>query len=703
MGDPTGKNIDNTGKMYGYAGKILRLDLTHQKTEVIPSSKYLPEYIGGRALCNKIFWDEVKEEVGAFDPKNKLIFATGATTATGIPTGGRCIMGGVGAATFPEQYTYGSCGGFFGSLLKLAGYDALIIEGKAPEHTYVFIEDDKVEFLNADYLWGKIVTDTQEAIREKHGEDVHSIVIGPAGENLCRNAMVVTCLDLSFSKSGFGAVFGSKNLKAITVRGNGSITPGDIPKIMELRKKMCGAEHIPNPVKKEPGLASTVAKVAAPGGSYDCGRVACSPGCTSRCERVIMDQPSPFYDEHVNQVEKCVSVYLFHMKKDIPFRHTLFMASKYNNRSIGMSKSFPVPPDKNDPDYDLIYSAVADTVNYYEPNWERGAMLGQLCSEYGLDKWEIGIFAMAWLAMCRAEGLLDELDFGMEPDVNNIDFVKKFVDDLVYRRGLGDVFAEGMARAIRKLGKAKFGDTIYHGRFSDDGEQKDIPVSLETSWGGCGHWQGRGLNGTPKWVWIMNNLLCMLNTRDALSGGHPQQTPDEMREYFKEDPQVFRSRSMVERVLLTEKLSIIKDSVTSCEWQAPDLFWPTMETELYNAATGLDLTPEELLARADRARLLFRAILMRSYHRDRDLEVENVYPMMTYPDLHGETATWDDWNDTVDLYYSIVGWDRAHGWPYRETWEAAGLGDVADELEALGKVPAREDTSYVRKPNPIGR
>ena len=112
--------------------------------------------------------------------------------------------------------------------------------------------------------------------------------------------------------------------------------------------------------------------------------------------------------------------------------------------------------------------------------------------------------------------------------------------------------------------------------------------------------------------------------------------------------------------------------------------------------------PQELLAQADRARLLFRAILMRNYGRCRDMEVETVFPFMTYPDPAGDTVTWDEWNDWVDLYYKTIGFDLATGWPFRSTWEKAGLGDVADELDALGLVPPEGGTpGYVRRANPF--
>jgi len=143
-------------KLYGYVGKIARINLTSGEVSIIPTSNYVPKYIGGRGICNKIFWDEVGPGVKAFDPENKIIFMTGPTTGTGIPTGGRTVIAGISPQCYPEQYTWSGIGGWFGAELKYAGYDGLVIEGKAPERSYIWINDDKISILPADELWGCI-------------------------------------------------------------------------------------------------------------------------------------------------------------------------------------------------------------------------------------------------------------------------------------------------------------------------------------------------------------------------------------------------------------------------------------------------------------------------------------------------------------------------------------------------------------------
>jgi aldehyde:ferredoxin oxidoreductase len=122
-------------KLCGYAGKIARINLTKQSVEFIPTSDYAPKYIGGRGICNKIFWDEVGPGVGAFDPENKVVLMTGPATGTGIPTGGRTSICGIAPNSLPEQYCWGNIGGWFGAHLKFAGLDGFILEGKADAPT----------------------------------------------------------------------------------------------------------------------------------------------------------------------------------------------------------------------------------------------------------------------------------------------------------------------------------------------------------------------------------------------------------------------------------------------------------------------------------------------------------------------------------------------------------------------------------------
>ncbi|MGI6216560.1 MAG: aldehyde ferredoxin oxidoreductase N-terminal domain-containing protein [Coriobacteriales bacterium] len=684
-------NPKNTLHLYGYEGQILRINLTDKTTEIISTYDYVPKYIGGRMLAEKIFYDEVGPGVDCFDPENKLIYMTGATTGTAIPTGGRSEMVGIAANNLPTQFSFGGIGGWFGSELKFAGYDGFILEGKADEHTYILIEDENVEFLNADEMWGMRVHQTQDFLKEKHGEDFKSMVIGPAGENLCRNGTITTDQDCVLAKSGFGAVFGSKNLKAITVHGTGVVAVADIEKTLELRLKMGSPYMRRSPLQElhEFGLPGSIAK-----GDFTRANICCSYGCNQHCNALMMGTNS-WLDkgEKINHVEKCVSIMAYGFQVDVPSTvGSNWMTEQNHMQPCKMlSREFPTP-DPTDPYFDKLNTPIKpDILNFWKPDFEKGNLINEMCNDYGLDKWDTQIWLLPWLAMGKKEGVFDDVDFGMEIDVENPEFVKYILESIIFRKGFyGDLLAEGMARAIRKMGKEKFGDTIYHGRISQElgGKELPLPISLETAWGHSFHWQGRGYEATvEKPTWLATTICLMVSSRDMQTMEHHHDKYENLLKIYGNE---YDSQELVDSIIRDETKGEIKDSVMSCEWQSPDLFWDTMEVEAYNAATGLNMTQQELVDAASRSKLLYRAILIRNHDRDREMEVNAVWPGISIPDTRGEVADWDGFNRLVDRYYDTRGWDRATAWPYRETWEKYGLGYIADEMEKIGKLPKKE-------------
>ena len=680
----------NIHRLGGYVGKILRINLTEQKTEIISTYEYVPKYLGGRALCNKIFWDEVKPGTKAFDPENKLIYMTGATTGTGIPTGGRTEMTGIAANNYPEQYSFSGIGGWFGAELKFAGYDGFILEGKAQEPVYIAIDDDKVEFLSARNLWGKKVHDSQKWLETTHGKEFKSMVIGPAGENLVRNASITTSNDNVMAKSGFGAVWGSKNLKAVTCHGTGVVAVANVEKILKLRMRMGSPYMRPSPVlqKESQGLPGNEAP-----GKWVRGNVACSHGCNQHCNCLMMNTDSFFSDEKINHIEKCVSIFAYGFETDVPNTPGANWMTKENHvlPCKLLSQEFP-EPDPTDPYFKEINEPILpDILGFWKPDFEKGNMITELCNEYGVDKWDVIVWLLPWLSMGSREGVFDEIDFGMPIDVESREFVAYLMDMIVYRKGYyGNLLAEGMARAIRRLGKEKFGDTIYHGRRSQmlpGNPRVDLPISMETAWGHSFHWQGRGFEASiTKETWLATTIELMTSSRDMQTIEHHHDKYENLLE-IRKDP--YHSQALVDSIIMNENKGEIKDGVTCCDWQSPDLWWNSMEAEMYEAATGYPMTEEELRDSAVRSKLLFRAILIRNFGRDREMEVNAVWPGICIPDSWGETADWDDFNHLVDMYYDTRGWDRKTAWPYRDIWEKYGLKYIADEMEILGKLPVR--------------
>lgn len=680
---------ENKLHLYGYCGKIARINLTTKEVSMVDTYQYVPKYLGGRALAQRILFDEIPAGTAAFDAGNKFIYMTGATTGTGIPAGGRSAAVAIGASINPEQPCWGNVGGYFATELKYAGYDGLIVEGKSDEPVIIKIDDDKIEILPADELWGLRVHQTQKAIEDKFGHEFKSMVIGPAGENLVRIASITTSNDSAFAKGGFGAVWGSKKLKAITVRGSGVVAPADIDKLIYLRFNMNHPSMTPSPILH-------LDSIGVPGGEipvkYDRGNMACSPGCNQRCNCLLMNGKTAFDDEGLaNHVEKCVSASLYTWQTDIPTTVGMFWPSEKNYCAPCklLGRDFPVP-DTTDPYFDQQNQPILpDKYELWGPDYDRGTIINDMCNDFGIDKWEIDVWAQTWISMCKKEGLLNDTDLGtgMEVDVENTEFWIRFITNLVYRKGeWGDLFAEGMSRALEKMDD-KYSNTIYHNRHSLmlNGKRTDIPVSLEAAWGQSMHWQGRGYEGAiEKPTWLAMCINNMMNSRDAQTVEHFH-SKIEYHDEAVADP--YHNKHLIEAIVHTQYYAEIKDSVMSCEWQSPHPWWPEMEAEMYTAATGYKITSKDLMDLAARSKLLQRAFYIRNSGRTRRMEVEEIWRTVQIPDQWDEVADWEQFNELVDLVYEERGLDLETGWPYRETYEKYGLKDVADQMEELGFLP----------------
>ncbi len=221
--------------MNGYNGKILRVNLTEGKINVEELNEELAKkFIGGRGLGTKLMMDEVDPKVDALSPENKLMVLTGPLTGTPAFTGGRYMV--VTKSPLSETIASSNSGGFWGAELKSAGYDGVIFEGKSEKPVYLSIEDDKVELKDASNLWGKYVSETTKELIKDDPKGIKVLAIGPGGENLSKIAAIINDEDRAAGRSGVGAVMGSKNLKAIAVKGTGKVNIHDEDKLKELTK-----------------------------------------------------------------------------------------------------------------------------------------------------------------------------------------------------------------------------------------------------------------------------------------------------------------------------------------------------------------------------------------------------------------------------------------------------------------------------------
>ena len=213
--------------MNGFCGKMLFIDLTKGESEERPLSQEMAEqFIGGYGIGAKVLFDMMKPGADALGPDNIIGFATGLLNGTGALFSGRYTV--VCKSPVTGGWNDANSGGFFGPELKKAGFDAVFVNGAAKSPVYIWINDGKVEIKDAAHLWGKDVVETEDALKAELGEKkLRAAVIGPAGEKLSLIAAVINDGHRAAGRGGCGAVMGSKNLKAVVVRGTGSISTAD--------------------------------------------------------------------------------------------------------------------------------------------------------------------------------------------------------------------------------------------------------------------------------------------------------------------------------------------------------------------------------------------------------------------------------------------------------------------------------------------
>jgi aldehyde:ferredoxin oxidoreductase len=270
-------------------------------------------------------------------------------------------------------------------------------------------------------------------------------------------------------------------------------------------------------------------------------RLSCSYGCNQRCNLFTLDTKSGFGEKRTNQVHKCVDVYAFQMMNDSGWNPGMSFHTKENYVPACLWMGGTPPKQKTDDPYlELLNKRrVGNTLNFWDGDYDRGNVVADLCCQYGVDKWDVIIWLMTWLVMAKRTGVLTDEEFGMEIDPSSENFMKDLMEQMVYRKGYwANLFAEGMGRAIRTLGKEKYGDTIYKGIISNviPGKQLDIPISWESAWGHSFHWQGRGFQGINDiTAWLPATLMLMTNTRDSQTNSHIHGTVEYMLE-AKKDP-----------------------------------------------------------------------------------------------------------------------------------------------------------------------
>jgi len=413
-------------KLFGYNGKILRIDLTTAriKVETRPDWFYR-NYIGGRGFIIQTLLAELPKGIDPLGNENKLVFALGPFTGHPLVGGGRNSIGAKSPLT--GGYGESEVGGFWGAKLRRAGYDAIIVEGKSENPVYIWIDNSDVRICDASKIWGLEIADAEDAIKEEIGDNkINTATIGPGGEKLVRYACIINDTFHVAGRTGMGAVMGSKTLKAIAVRGKKAPEIFDRQKILELSRWMTKNFKTLTRVC-EYGTGATITDYEASGNlpirNFKGGRF---PGVEK-----IRPQ-SMFEKSYVNKMDSCFGC---------PIRC---------KRRVQISKPWKTDPRYGGPEYETLAALGS---NCCIDNLEALIKANEICNRYGIDTMSTG-GAIAFAMECFENGILTSEDTeGLNLTFGNAKAMIKMVEKIALRKGLGDLLAEGTKRASEIIGQ----------------------------------------------------------------------------------------------------------------------------------------------------------------------------------------------------------------------------------------------------------
>ncbi len=410
---------------HGFNGKILRANLSTEKlTTEEPPEQFYRQYYGGEAFIGYFLLKEVPGKINPLSPENKLIFAAGPLT--GVPAGG-CGRHSVGGKS-PLTGAFGEAdsGGYWGAELKMAGFDAIIVEGKAEKSVYIFVQDGKASIKDARHLWGMKALECQTAIREELGDDFIKVTyIGPAGENLVRFASIGNDLDAIAGRTGMGAVMGSKNLKAIACRGHQRVSLADPAAVKELSLWIRNNTPITNKGMRDFGTARGVTSLNGLGGL-------------------------PVRNFQLGSLEGAADI-SGEVMRDTIFvkRRACFACPVQCKREVKVDEPYIVDPRYGGPEYETIAALGS---NCGITNLKAIAKANEMSNAYVLDTISCGM-VISFAMECFENGLLSTKDTsGIDLRFGNADAMLQMLEQISLRKGLGSLLAEGVALAAEKIG-----------------------------------------------------------------------------------------------------------------------------------------------------------------------------------------------------------------------------------------------------------
>jgi len=626
--------------LYSYAGKILRVNLSNKTVKAEDTRKDIAQLLlGGNGYAAKILWDELKPGTDPLSPENKIVLMTGPITGTGAPGSG------FWEACFKSPLTgvwgESACGGWWGPMLKFAGFDGIIIEGASKDPVYLWVHDGEAEIKPAEGIWGQTVPKTEEMVRKEIGVPQARILsIGPAGEKLVRFAGIAVDLERYAGRKGGGAILGSKKVKAVAVYGEKEIP---IAKPAEYGKALKECEQ-------------AVYASLSSGGGFPNGTIGGYDACNQ-----FGDLPTKYGE--TGSWEAVSELYQNFVNKYLVKNRACFGCMQACGRVSQVKEGPFATPVYGGPEYE---TTAGFTTFMLQKDIEPVIKANYLCNIYGLDTISTS-HMIAFAMICYEKGLITTKDTdGLEVKWGDPDVVIKLVEKIAKREGFGDLLAEGVRRAAEKIGgeapkialHVKGLEMPYH----DPRAGKTQAIEYGVSNTGMDHFHA--------------HETLDVECYGADLGLIPFGLPDPKTiDRFSEDP----SKASIAKLVMD--WGTVADALVICKFHQYVNLGPDKYAKLLSLATGWKIDGWELLKIGDRIFNLARAFNVREGIRRKD---DMLPPRIMQPATTGSTkgVGITNYEAMLNEFYRLEEWDE-DGIPKPEKLKRLGLDDVASYIASL--------------------
>jgi len=626
----------------GYHNKILHVDLFTGNFEIEqPGEEFYRTYMGGSALGLYYLLRGTEPGIDPLGPENVLVLAL--SVLTGAPISGQSRMTAVAKSPLTDAVGDSQSGGFFPAEMKFAGFDAIVIKGRSEKPVYLWVHGGEAELRPAEHLWGKITGEGEALIREElEDKRIEIAQIGPAGENLVRFAAIMNMSNRANGRTGMGAVMGSKNLKAVAVRGKDRPDLMDRGGVIELAK--WGAANFEDSDAYGLGLFGTAEIVNS----------------QNRAGGQVTYNWDSGYFEKAGALDGTVMATTILKKRDSCYACTV------RCKRVVEVKDGPYTTDPlyGGPEYETL-STFGTFLGI--DDLKAVAHANQLCNMYGMDTISCGA-TIAWAFNCFEEGLINAEDAGgLELRYGNVEAMVQLTEMIGKREGLGDLLAEGSARAAERIGNGAEDLVVTV-------KKQELPAHMPQVKGSLG-------------------LIYSVNPfgADHQSSEHDPSWKtyvDRMAEIgITDEPQPIRvlNESKVRFALKTQHAYSCLDTVNICQFvfgPAWQLYGMEQLAEVVRKITGWEVDVDELQRVGERRLNLLRAFNAREgIGREADVLPKKLHKALVGGKSDGYVVTEEEIEQAKDWYYAMSGWDISTGMPTREKLEELQLDWVADELK----------------------